>query len=217
MPFLAPDSRIGVRSGCGRVGRRMCRTLRCAPVSSRSSSGGRKLMTMSAKVRCGWMKAGLSVRAVLELLHHLLARVAALGGVPLDLPADAQVGIGVEVDLDVVAFAHGARGVAEQALDDDVLLGLDVFRRVELAGAVVVDRLQDRLALAEEAQVLLDDVDVVAARVEGGDADLGAPPARIACGNRRCRWRSRARCPGCRRCPRRASSCRRRNHPRCRG
>ena len=187
--------RQGRAAGCaGRSGARR------SPRDPRS--GGWKLITMSAKVRCGWMKAGLSCGAVLQLLHHLLARVAALGGVALDLPADAQLLVRVEIDLDVVAFAHGARGVAEQPFDDDVVLGLDIFRRVELAGAVVVDRLQDRLALAEQAQVLLDDVDVVAARVERGDADA----RRAACANsgdsRRCRWRSRVRCPGSRRCPR---------------
>ena len=135
---------------------------------------------MSAKVRCGWMNAGLSCGPVLQLLSDLIGRVAALGGVALDLPADAQLLVRVEIDLDVVALAHRARGVAEQALDDDVVLGLDVFGRVQLAGRMVVDRLQDRLAEPQQAQVLLDDVDVVAARVERGDADLGPLPARIA-------------------------------------
>ena len=64
--------------------------------------------------------------------------------------------------------------VAEQTLGDDELLGLHIFRPAEGAVAVVVDRLQDRIAFAQMTQRLLENIEIVGARVDGRQALLGA-------------------------------------------
>ena len=51
-------------------------------------------------------------------------------------------------------------------------LGSTYSGRVERAGVVVVDRLEDRVAGGEQLQVLLHDVDVVAVRVQGGEREM---------------------------------------------
>ena len=70
--------------------------------------------------------------------------------------------------------------VAEQALDDREAVGLDVDGRREGAVRVPVDRLQDRLAVAQMAQVLRHDVEVVAVGMQRRDAELGSLPAVVA-------------------------------------
>jgi hypothetical protein len=45
---------------------------------------------------------------------------------------------------------------------------------------MVVNRLEDRLALAEQPQMLLQDVQVVAGRVQGGELEAGALGAPVA-------------------------------------
>ncbi len=60
------------------------------------------------------------------------------------------------------------------------LLGPDIFGRLERAMPMVVDRLQDRLAVAQQAQMLLQDVDIVGARVERRQARGGARLAVVA-------------------------------------
>src|SRR5689334_882112 len=102
----------------------------------------------------------------LELRHHFIQRIAAPGGVAMDLPLDPELLFGIEIDLHVVAVTHRARRIAEQAFGDDELLGLDVFRRFKRAVAMVVDGLQDGLAAPEQTQMLLENVDMVGARVE---------------------------------------------------
>ena len=70
--------------------------------------------------------------------------------------------------------------VAEQTLDDREAVRLDVDRRPERAVGVPVDGLQDRLAVAQMAQVLRHDVEVVAVRVQRRDAELGSLLAVVA-------------------------------------
>ncbi len=76
-------------------------------------------MTMSAKVRCGWMKFAAVDLAPSELGQDLLPGIAALRGVAVHLPLHPELLLGIEIDLHVVAIAHGARGIAEQAFGDD--------------------------------------------------------------------------------------------------
>jgi hypothetical protein len=64
--------------------------------------------------------------------------------------------------------------IAEQALDDREALRAHVHSRPERAVLMAVDRLEDRVAAAQVHEMLTDDVHVVAVRVQGGDAELGA-------------------------------------------
>ena len=84
---------------------------------------------MSAQRCCGRMKASRVGLAAVELLEHLVGRVAAPRAVALDLPAAAQVLGRGEEDAHVVDVAQRWRVVAEQALDDRELARLDVDRR----------------------------------------------------------------------------------------
>ena len=70
--------------------------------------------------------------------------------------------------------------VAEQTLDDGEAVRLDVDRRAERAVRVPVDGLEDRLAVAQVAQVLRQDVEVVAVGMQRRDAELGALLAVVA-------------------------------------
>lgn len=58
--------------------------------------------------------------AQLQLEADLFGRVAAQRAVSLQLPLDPQVFLGLQVDLDVEAVAHGARVVPQQPVHDDV-------------------------------------------------------------------------------------------------
>ena len=118
--------------------------------------------------------------AAIELGQHLVGRVAAPGAVPLHLPPAPQLLGRREEDAHVVAVAHRLRVVAEQALDDREAAGPDVDGRREGAVRVPVDRLQDGLAVAQMAQVLRHDVEVVGVGVQRRDAELGSLPAVVA-------------------------------------
>src|SRR3954453_17825165 len=99
--------------------------------------------------------------AVIELPEDLVGRVAAAGAVALELPrAPELLGRGEE-DADVVRGPQRLGVEAEQALDDEVVRRLEVPRAAERALAVVVDRLEDRLAAAQVPEVLGEDVEVV--------------------------------------------------------
>jgi CBS domain-containing protein len=63
---------------------------------------------------------------------------------------------------------------AEHALDNRELPGSHVLRRVKRPAAMAVHRLEDGLALTEVEQVLLEDVEVVAVRVQRRHPPLGA-------------------------------------------
>jgi hypothetical protein len=111
--------------------------------------------------------------APVELGQDLVGRVAAPRAVALHLPLAAQILRRRQVDAHVVALAHCRRVVSEQTLDHREDVRLDVVGRSEGPVGVTVDGLEDRLALAQEVQVLAGDVDVVAIGVERGDAVLG--------------------------------------------
>src|SRR6185437_3830428 len=100
-----------------------------------------------------------------ELRQYLLPRIAAYRRIAVHLPPHPELLLGIEIDLHVVAIAHGARGKAEQAFGDDETLGPHIFGGLERAMTMVVNRLKHRLAAAQQAQMLLQDVDIVRTRV----------------------------------------------------
>jgi hypothetical protein len=69
--------------------------------------------------------------------------------------------------------------VSEQALDDDVGPRRQVSGGLEGAEFVIVDRLEDRLIVAQQLQVLLENVDLVAVGMQCRDASFRALGARI--------------------------------------
>src|SRR6185437_4209690 len=109
-----------------------------------------------------------------QLGEHLLPPVPALGGVPLDLPLPPDRLGRVEVDRHVEA-RRGEPGVQrQQPLHDDEVPWFHVLRPGQPAGVVVIDGLEYRVAGGQELQVLLHDVDVVAAGVQRGERQAGA-------------------------------------------
>jgi hypothetical protein len=105
--------------------------------------------------------------ALVQLREHRRGRVAALGGVPLDLPAAPDLLGRVQVHGGVEAGA-GELGVQrQQPLGNDELPRLDQHRPPQLPGVVIVDRLEHRLAHGEQLQVLFHDLQVVTVRVQG--------------------------------------------------
>src|SRR5580658_3513995 len=95
--------------------------------------------------------------------------MAALAGVPLDLPLPADRLRGAEVDGDIEAGPRELGVQRQQAFHDDEFTGLDQLRPAERAGRVVVDGLENRLARREVLQVLLHDGHVVAVRMKRGE------------------------------------------------
>jgi hypothetical protein len=112
------------------------------------------------------VRVGVRLGAI-ELLEHLLLAVAALGAVALDLPLAPQLRRRREVHAHVELRAELRRVVAEPPLDDDESPSARRTRATEPAVAVTVDRLEDCLAAAQVAEVLADDVDVVAVGISG--------------------------------------------------
>ena len=105
--------------------------------------------------------------AAVQFGEHLIPGVAALGRIPPYLPLPADLLRWVQVDGHVEA-RRGQPGVQrQQPLDDDEPPRLDVFRPGELAGVMVIDGFEDRVACGKQLQLLLHDVDVVAVRVQG--------------------------------------------------
>ena len=104
--------------------------------------------------------------APVELGQYLVGRVAAARAVALDLPPAPQLLGRVEEHAHVVDVAHLGQVVAEQSLDHREPLGVNIDRRTERTVLVPVDGLDDRLAPPQVPEVLGDDVEVVAVRVE---------------------------------------------------
>jgi hypothetical protein len=118
--------------------------------------------------------------AALQLGRDLGRRVATLGAVALDLPPAPQVLGRVQVDADGERAAHLPGVQREQALHHHELACDHVLGHAEGAVAVLVDRLQDRLPGGQQAQVLRQDIHVVAGRVERGDVQFLALDAVVA-------------------------------------
>jgi hypothetical protein len=118
---------------------------------------------------------GLGVAlAAVELLQHLVGRIAAARAVALHLPFPAQILGRIEEHSNVVGISH-RRGVkAEQPLDDREARRANVLGRSERAVLVAVDRLDDRLAAAQMDEMLLQDVEVVAVGVKRREPALAA-------------------------------------------
>ena len=105
--------------------------------------------------------------------EHLVGRVAAPRAVALHLPVAPQLLGRVEVHAHVEHVAQLRRGEREQALGDQEAAGHEVVGRPEGAVDVRVDRLHDRVAVPQVAEVLGEDVEVVAVRMERRDVALG--------------------------------------------
>ncbi len=118
--------------------------------------------------------------APVELGEHLVGRVAAPRAVALHLPVAAQLLGRIEVDAHVEVVGELAVVEAEQPLGDDEAARLEVDGRAEGAVGVLVDGLHDRLLAPQVVEVLGEDVEVVAVRVERRDVALGALPAVVA-------------------------------------
>ena len=111
--------------------------------------------------------------AAVELGEHLVGRVPAARAVALHLPVAAKLLRRVEVDAHVEHLAQLGRVEREQALGDHEALRLEVVRRAERAVGVLVDGLHDRLVRPQVAEVLAEDVEVVAVGMERRDVALG--------------------------------------------
>ncbi len=111
--------------------------------------------------------------APVELGEHLVGRVAAARAVALHLPVAAKLLGRVEVDAHVEHLAQLRVGEGVQPLGDHEPPGREVLGRGERAVDVRVVRLHDRLALAQVAEVLREDVEVVAVRMQRRDVPLG--------------------------------------------
>merc|ERR1719313_1413660 len=85
--------------------------------------------------------------AALDGVLDLLQGPPALLHVALDLPRELDLVRDVEVDLEVEQLLHALVKERVQTLDDQDFRGLDLLRRVEEPGHVVVDRLLDGFAL----------------------------------------------------------------------
>jgi hypothetical protein len=94
--------------------------------------------------------------------------------IALGLPATPQLLGRRQVHTHVEQRAQLVGVVAEQPLDDDERLGRDVLRTAERPVFVAVDRLENRLAVAQLADVLRHDVEVVGVGMQGRDPELGA-------------------------------------------
>ena len=129
---------------------------------------------MSACACWGADVGGHVLLAQVQLGEDLVGGVAPPGAVAGQLPGPAHpLGRGEE-DADVVRGAHRLGVEVESPSTSTKRLGPDVLGEAGASRAVVVDRLQDRLSAPEVAEVLAEDVEVVRARVERRDAELGA-------------------------------------------
>src|ERR1039458_983561 len=118
--------------------------------------------------------------AAVQLLQHLVSRVATPRAVALDLPPASQILGRVEVDADVVDVAHCGGVEAQRPFDDREPRRLHVLGRLEGPAAVTVDRLEDRLPGAQVLEVLGQHVKVIAIGVRRREPALGALLAVVA-------------------------------------
>src|SRR5208283_1678299 len=107
----------------------------------------------------------------LQLLQHLLNRIAAFGRITLDLPVPPQFLRGSKKHLDVVELPHGSGVETQESFHDDKFTWLYVFRTHQRAGTMVIDGFEDWLAVVRALQVQLKDVDKVAVRMQGSDVE----------------------------------------------
>jgi len=115
----------------------------------------------------------------LERRHDLIDRIAAGTRVALELPFQLHFFLRLHVELDVISLAQARCRVAEEPLENDVGFRLHVLRRLQDATVVVVDGLEDRLPVAQQGDVLLEDVHVVAVRIMRRNPDPRPVGARI--------------------------------------
>ena len=118
--------------------------------------------------------------AAVKLGEDLIGRVAAPRAIAVDLPLAPEGLGGCEEDAHVIEVAQLVGVVAQQALEHREAVRHDVRRRAEGAVRVLVDRLEDRLARPQVAQVLRHDVHVVGVRMQWRDRALGPLPAVVA-------------------------------------
>ena len=120
------------------------------------------------------MKSGESASRFSISANTCSARVSALGGVALDLPMPPQVLGRIEKNLDVVELPHGGSVKAQQSFHDYKLARHQVLRPHQRSCAVVVHRLQHRLAIVRALQVQFQNVEIIAVRMQGSDLQARA-------------------------------------------
>merc|ERR1719258_752851 len=125
-------------------------------------------MTTSASFFCGSTYAAKSDLRALDGILDLFQGPAALAHVALDLPSVLDRVRDVEVDLEVKELLHALVEERVQAFNDQDLRGLDLLRRVEEPGDVVVDRLLDGVPRLEGLDLLVHEVEVLGLRGKRG-------------------------------------------------
>ena len=118
--------------------------------------------------------------APVDLVQHLVGRVSASRAVTLHLPPASEILRRVEEHADVVLVAHRGGVEPQQALDDRELRRPDVLGRGKRPVLVAVHGLDNRVARTQVPEMLVQDVDVVAVRVQRGEPMLGALLAVVA-------------------------------------
>src|SRR5690606_23404195 len=95
--------------------------------------GGQKADDDVGKRSLRMNEIGAVLLAPLQGGNYVLKFVATFGCVAVNLPLDAEIVFGIEIDLHVVAIAHSARGVPQQPFGDDELRRLEVLRPAQSA------------------------------------------------------------------------------------
>ena len=90
--------------------------------------------------------------------HYAFLGITAHLGVALQFPLNPEVFVGFQKDLNVVTVAHASGTVAQQSLYNNILARLNVFTLTRHAVHVIINGLEDRLALTQELDVLFGDV-----------------------------------------------------------
>src|ERR1039458_7639358 len=98
--------------------------------------------------------------ASFQLIRYLCRRIAPLRGVPLDLPHTSQILRWFEEYLDVIKLPHHRRVESEQAFDDNEFPGLDIIRTDEHPGRVVVNGLENWLAVMQPLQLQFQNIEI---------------------------------------------------------
>src|SRR5271157_547258 len=108
--------------------------------------------------------------AFFQLIQYLCRHIPPLRGVPLDLPHPSQVLRWLKEYLDVIKLPHHGRVESEQAFDDHEFPGLDILRTDEHPGGMVVNGLENWLAVMQALQLQFQNVEIVTIRMERRNA-----------------------------------------------
>ncbi len=106
--------------------------------------------------------------------QHVFIGMAPLSHIALNFPGDFNFRTDIKVHTKVEEVTHTLVIHRVQPLDDDNVVRLNRFWRVDQARLVVVDRLHDAFARLERLNLLIHEIKVVSAGVEGCDPSLFA-------------------------------------------